>query len=239
VAKYLVYRGSTSGFTADASSQIAQATTLSYSDSSRPVGTWYYRVVAVDAAGNASAASASASAVVQGAPVQRYTVTLPAVADTMVAENNSAFNYGTNNQLSSRAPGSGTELQAYLRYDLSGIPTDATLVSASLQLTTSNDPTAGTTGTHRVKLLTGTWSEGSTVWTNRPTGLGATLGELTSAPDQNTAYTTTLDVAGLQRDSSDNVSLALVGASSDNLRINSREAGTTAARPSLTITYEK
>src|SRR5690606_38426862 len=66
VVGYQVHRGSSAGFTVSAGSKVADVTATSFTDAARPVGTWFYRVVAVDAAGNASGASAQVSATVAG-----------------------------------------------------------------------------------------------------------------------------------------------------------------------------
>jgi hypothetical protein len=62
VARYFVYRSSTAGFTPAAGNQIATVTSgTSYVDQPLAVGTYYYRVIAEDAAGNDSASSAEVS----------------------------------------------------------------------------------------------------------------------------------------------------------------------------------
>ncbi len=63
VLSYEIYRGSTAS-APDASSLVATVSVPGYVDAARPVGTWVYTVVALDAAGNRSAAAASASATV-------------------------------------------------------------------------------------------------------------------------------------------------------------------------------
>ncbi len=237
VTRYDIHRSATAGFTAGAATKIGQSTTTSYSDANRPTGTWYYRVVAVDAAGNTGDASAAASGRVAS---ERVTVSLQPVADTMVAQNAQTTKYGTNNQLSTRAPGANTELQAYLRFDLSSLPSGATIVGANLKVTTSTDPTANSTGATQIKRLNGAFTEASTIWTNRPTDLGATLGQLDSLPALKTAYTAELDVSTLTTlDSGQQLSLALTSTSADNMRINSREGASVSGRPSLTVTYEQ
>ena len=68
VKEYQVYRSATGGFAPSKASKIADVTSgTAYTDAARPAGTWYYRVVAVDAAGNASTVSNLATAVVAGA----------------------------------------------------------------------------------------------------------------------------------------------------------------------------
>ncbi len=66
VVRYNVHRSTTNGFTPSAANRIAQPTATSYTDSPLSPGTYYYRVTAEDAAGNVSAASAQATAVVTG-----------------------------------------------------------------------------------------------------------------------------------------------------------------------------
>ena len=64
VTRYDVYRSTTSGFTPSAANRIAQPTGTSYTDTGLAAGTYYYKVQAEDAAGNLSASSNEASAVV-------------------------------------------------------------------------------------------------------------------------------------------------------------------------------
>jgi fibronectin type 3 domain-containing protein len=68
VTAYDVHRSVTSGFTPDVGNKLARVTTTSYRDSGLAAGTYYYSVVAVDAAGNASPPSAQISATVPAAP---------------------------------------------------------------------------------------------------------------------------------------------------------------------------
>lgn len=65
VDHYEVHRSATSGFTVSPTTRIANVLSgLTYFDTGVPAGTWFYRVLAVDAAGNASAAATQVSAVV-------------------------------------------------------------------------------------------------------------------------------------------------------------------------------
>ena len=65
VVKYEVHRSATSGFATGPATKIADVPTgTTYADAGRPAGTWYYRVVAVDASANASAGSTETSAVI-------------------------------------------------------------------------------------------------------------------------------------------------------------------------------
>ena len=66
VTRYNLHRGTTAGFTPSAANRIAQPTGTAYTDTGLAAGTYYYRVTAEDAAGNISALSNEASAVVTG-----------------------------------------------------------------------------------------------------------------------------------------------------------------------------
>jgi hypothetical protein len=80
VTRYLVHRSATAGFTPTAATRVATVTTgTSYADTGLAPGTYYYRVVAEDQAGNASAPSAQAS----GGPL--VDATAPTVALTAPA----------------------------------------------------------------------------------------------------------------------------------------------------------
>ena len=66
VVRYNVHRSTTQGFAPNAANRIGQPTATSFSDTGLAAGTYYYRVTAEDAAGNISAASGEASAIVTG-----------------------------------------------------------------------------------------------------------------------------------------------------------------------------
>ncbi len=241
VDHYLVYRGPTAGFPI-AGLTPTQVLTTDHTDTGLADGTYHYRVVAVDAAGNASAPSSSAVAVVDTSepeePVEPVTLSAPAVADTMVAQAAPSTLYGTNTQLSSRSPASGSTIESYLRFELPAAPEGLQLTGASIRLTTSNDPTAHSTGAHQLSLLTGEWSEATTRWSNRPTtGFGAQVGEVTGAVALNTTYDTPLDADVLRPLSGTTVTLALTSTSTDNLRLVSREGAGADRRPVLVLDY--
>jgi hypothetical protein len=236
VAGYRVYRGDTASFVADETSLVGDVAVTEFAEDEVPTGTWYYRVAAYDAAGNASAASAAFEVVVPEEEPEPVVVEITASADTMVAENNANYVYGSNNQLSSRGQ-SGSNLESYLTFELPAAPAGMTLTGAILRVTTSNDSTATTAGTHEIRLLSGSWSEASTTWNNRSVTVGNLLGQLSSAPALNTPYTITLDAAQLVAFLNGDLNLAMVSGSTDNLRIYSREHTVDAARPTLILTF--
>jgi hypothetical protein len=64
VVRYHVHRSTVAGFTPSTGNRVAQPTGASYTDANLAPGTYFYVVVAEDAAGNVSTASAQASATV-------------------------------------------------------------------------------------------------------------------------------------------------------------------------------
>ncbi|PVZ95892.1 hypothetical protein DDQ50_05350 [Amnibacterium flavum] len=233
VTGYQVHRGTSAGFTTSAGSLVGTVTGTTFANTGLAAGTYYYKVIAVDAAGNASAASAAASATVAGGGGSTTTQTVAPIEDTMVASNNAAFVYGGTNQLSSRGT---VPLESYLKFALPSLPAGATLTGATLTVRTSDDGTAASADSHLIRLLNGSWSEASTTWNNRPTGLGATVGTITGATSLNTAYNVQLDPAQLAGLLGTTASVAITSTGGDNIRIWSKEASAT-YRPSLTLTF--
>ncbi len=86
IAEYRVHRSATTGFTPSAANRIAtvSGSTLTYTDPGRPVGTWYYQVVAADAAGNAGTSSLEEDAtIVPDTTPPTVSVTAPAASATV------------------------------------------------------------------------------------------------------------------------------------------------------------
>jgi hypothetical protein len=235
VAGYDLHRGTTAGFAADAASRIAAVTATTYTDPGLAPGTYWYRVVARDAAGNASAASAAASATVV-APVQTVTTTIAVDADAAGYANTPTQNYATSNQLVSRGD---VGQQSFLKLTLPTLPVGATLVSATLGVRTSTDPSAGSAGAHDVHLMDGAWDEATLTWNNRPTTVRGTspIGTLSGATATNTPYSVVLAADQLAPLLGQSVTLRVSTTSADNLRVFSREATSASQRPTLTLTY--
>jgi hypothetical protein len=84
VARYDVYRSTTSGFIPSTANRIAQPTGTSYTDTAVTAGNFYYVVKAEDAAGNLSPASNEASATVTGDTTPpTVSITAPAAGATV------------------------------------------------------------------------------------------------------------------------------------------------------------
>ncbi|WEK13379.1 MAG: DNRLRE domain-containing protein [Candidatus Microbacterium phytovorans] len=238
VERYAVYRGTTAGFSIAGLTPIAQPTGTSYTDEGLADGQYFYRVVAIDGAGNRSAATGSQGVTIDTSePVEPVTVTADVQADTMVAQGAANTVYGASNQISARG-GSTGQIESYLRFAIPAAPAGTTLTGATLRVTTSTDSTANSTGTHQVSILTGSWSEATTTWNNRPTtGFGSSIGQLTGATALNTTYTVTLDASALASLAGSDVSFALRTTSTDNVRLVSKEGTGTTRRPALILEF--
>ncbi|MFI9560810.1 LamG-like jellyroll fold domain-containing protein [Nonomuraea endophytica] len=68
VTGYTVHRSTSPGFTPSAANQVASVPGTAFTDARLAAGTYYYRVLAADAAGNVSASSGEAAATVTSAP---------------------------------------------------------------------------------------------------------------------------------------------------------------------------
>ena len=237
VTRYRVYRGTTAGFTPDNGSYLDEvlAPTLTYTDSNRPPGTYYYKVIARDAAGNLSAASAAAEAAVAAPPPAPVTVRLFPSADSYVVSTQANTNYGTNNQLTSRA--TSPILETFLKFDLPAAPAGTTLTGASLKVRTSNDVTAATTNATNFEVVGSAWAEDTITWNNRPTGTGVPFATLASAPALNTNYTVTGSPAALRDSLGGAVTLRATGTSDDSIRIWSRQGPGATYYPELTLDF--
>jgi fibronectin type 3 domain-containing protein len=237
VTGYSVYRGATADFTADASTRIGGTSTPSYTDSGLAVGTYYYRVIALDAASNASAASGSTSVTVVTPPAQPTVLTVNPTEDAATYGAAPTNNYGTDNQLSSRGTGTNSPISSYLKFAIPAAPADTTLTGATLRVRTSTDATAASADPHAFSIVTGAWSAATVTWNTRPTGAGAQLGVLTGASATNTNYTVTLDATQLAGLVGTTAAFSETSVGSDNVRLWSNDSTIAAYRPLLTLTY--
>ena len=236
VSGYSVHRGSSAVFVADASNKITDVSGASFTDPGLAAGDYFYKVIARDAAGNLSAASDAAKATVAAAPPQPVVLTVGASEDAMVYKVLPTTNFGSDVQLSSRGAGT-SPIESYLKFAIPAAPAGTVLSGATLRVRTSTDSTAATADAQMFKLVSGAWTEGTVNWNNRPTGLGADLGSLTTATATNTAYTVTFDAAQLAPLTGSTVSVALVSAGLDNLRLWSTNSTNATYRPLLTLAY--
>jgi len=233
VTGYDVYRSSTSGFIPAPESLVGSVVVTSFTNNAVSAGTWYYRVVAKDAAGNRSAASAEASAIVAPAPPPTV-LTINPIADAYGNAGASNATYGTSTSLSSRGTVGAT---SYLRFDIPAAPAGQTLSSAVLRIRTTSLAFAGSLEPHSVQVAENIWDESTLTWNNRPALSGPVLGSIATAVDPSIQYATPLDVAGLQSLVGSQGTLAVSSAGTDSLWFWSREHATASFRPQLELTY--
>lgn len=237
VTGYRVYRGQSPDFAADAANRVAEVTATSFTDAAPAPGTWYYRVDAIDAAGNASAASAAAGVSIAPTPPAQQVVAVPIAQDARTVEVTPNTNYDTDTQLSATGPTGSSPAESFLRLDLPPAPVGTTLTGASLAIRTSTDPSAGSVNRQYLALATGEWSAPTVTWNTRPVVTSARLGTLFGPTTANTPYTVPLDVAQLTPLLGSSQTLALVGSGPDNFRTFSSNAPAQPDRPVLLLTF--
>jgi hypothetical protein len=95
------------------------------------------------------------------------TATLYAVADAYIYSANPTQNYGSATDLYVGSQTASTANRALFRFDLSSLPTDAIVDSASFQayLTLSGTPATLSVSVHRINV---DWAESSVNWSNQP-----------------------------------------------------------------------
>ncbi len=230
VDRYDVYRLAAPGDALTAAARVGSTATLSLSDSGVPAGEWHYRVVAVDAAGNESPPSDSASAVVLGSgPVE---VTVDVTDDAWVDANDPTRNRGNAWALSSDG---SPEQAAFLRFDVPAAPPGRTLDAASLSMSTTEASWSGSADDHFVSLTDGSgWSESGLVFGNKP-GRGALLGTLAGSFGADTRHPVALSLDPFQAQGS--VSMTVWTDSANGAQFIASENPAVAERPQLTLTY--
>jgi chitodextrinase len=180
-----------------------------------------YRVDAVDAAGNRSARSTTASATTDE-PV-RSTSTFTPVADSYVRADQSGSNFGTQTALRLDA---SPVYRSYLRFNVQGL--EGTVVGAVLRLRPSADNAAGFSV---ASVASTSWGETSITYANAPPigAAGGASGPLTAGEYAEVDVTSLISGNGL-------VSMALTTTSATAVSLSSREAE--ANRPQLVITTQ-
>ncbi len=231
VTGYTVHRSTTAGFTPATTTRIADTTGLSYTDTNRPAGTWYYRVTATDAAGNTGPGSNEATATTQ--PAAPPTVlAVESAADTYTSASAPTTDFGTSGSLAVYGSPDATTV---LRFQVPAAPAGQTLTGAILRIRTTSLASAGSANTLNVRSAADSWSETGTLYANRPAVSGPTLGSLPGGTAANTAYDIPLDTS-LMAGWTGSRTLALTGTGTDSSWFWSRQASAT-LRPTLTLTY--
>ncbi|MDP9416879.1 MAG: DNRLRE domain-containing protein, partial [Actinomycetota bacterium] len=257
VTQYEVHRSTTAGFSATSTTQVASVSGTTFTNDAVPAGTWYFRVVARDAAGNRSAPSAEATAVVAAptatptptatpittatptptataTPTPATTVAVVPSADTYVNEGAAATNYGTSSSLASRG---NLGYTSYTRFAVPATPAGKTLTGAALQFRTTTDLSSGSAEAHKIYVASDAWAETTATWSNKPAVTSTVLGTVPAGTVSDRQYTYPLSVTGLAPLAGTSATLALTNAGTDSLWFWSRNHAATTYRPQLVLTY--
>ncbi|MFZ3417660.1 DNRLRE domain-containing protein [Arthrobacter sp. 3Tela_A] len=237
VTGYQVHRSTTDGFEPSETTLLTTTgpSALSHSDADLAPGTYYYRVLAVDEAGNQGAASAQAAATVAGPPpADPVTLSLTPTADTYVNQGAPNSVLGSAVSMASRGNMAYT---SYLRFSAgTDVPPGMRLTSASLRMYTTSESMAGSVDQHTIHAVDGAWEETTATYNNRPSLAAALLGNV--APTAiNTPYTVQLDTAAVSAMLSGSIDLGITSAGTDNAWFYTKEASST-RRPVLTLVFE-
>ena len=193
-------------------------------------------VVAVDGAGNVSDASVPVTVTTQddqAGPPQ--VVTVSAVHDAFVSEGSPTQNTGSSWVL--RPKGGSSARVAYMSFEVPEPEPGRLLVGAALSLTMSSNVWAGGADPYDVRLVPDTsWDESTLTWQNRPAVSGTLLGEIPGGTEPSETYTVTLSAADIVALVGGQVSMAVLGPSSDSLEFWSSEHP--GQDLTLTLTYQ-
>jgi hypothetical protein len=232
VTGYVVHRSTTSGFSPSASTVVGSTTSPGFTEPLGP-GTYYYRVLAQDGAGNLSSPSAQAAATVAAAPAPT-TTTLSPTADTFANAGAPSTSYGSSTTLTSRgSPGA----VAYLRFVLPPAPAGMTLTSAVLSLRTTTDSTSGSAATQAIAVASDTWNEAALTWNNRPALTSIGVGTVPGGTATSSAFSVPLDPAAMASLLGTQSTLGMTSTSSDALSFWSSNQATASYRPRLVLTF--
>ncbi|HEX5878396.1 MAG TPA: LamG-like jellyroll fold domain-containing protein, partial [Actinomycetota bacterium] len=235
VARYEVHRSAVPGFAPSAATRVATVTGTSRTEDDVPPGTWYYRVVASDPAGNRGAPSAQVEAVVEEPPVEPVTVTLAPAADAWVDSTAPTTNRGNAWGLSSDG---APEQAAYLRFDLPDAPAGTALRGAILRLSTTASTWSGSASEHSVSVTDGAaWTESGLTFQNRPAVSGSPIGSVAAGTSSDATYQVDLSVAQLQARLGAAATLVLSTQGADAIQVSSKEQPTPAGRPQLVLDF--
>jgi len=209
--------------------------------------TYYYRVRAVNAGGESAYSNvASATTDAGSAPVtldMREGVNgYSGNIDSYVADGKPGNNYGNSTEiLADGSDGSNGRLMTVLKWDVSAIPSAASVDSVVVTLQVSNR----SRGTYKLYALNTGWSEDNVTYNSLDplNNIGAEIGSFN--PNATGSKQITLNAAGIalvqdwvDGSAANNGFLIMDASSTDGLDMRSSEYGTSSQRPMLSVTYQ-
>jgi hypothetical protein len=167
---------------------------------------------------------------------QLQTTVLKTCADTYVDSVHPGINFGTYYWVQ---VGLNNEYEGFIRFDLSAVPSNVSIVSARLDVYEYSYSSMANYGVHRVL---GSWDELSLTYNNMPTYASAASCTLNNVPNQARmwlSFNVTSDVRYWSNASNPNYGFALVGdtSSSSCFSLYSKEYNSGNYAPSLEIVY--
>ncbi|HNQ77111.1 MAG TPA: DNRLRE domain-containing protein [Acidobacteriota bacterium] len=164
----------------------------------------------------------------------------PSTADSYVNQGSAGTNYGSGATMSVQSRLSQAQ-RTLVMFDLSAIPENSVINSATLELYASSAPTTGLT--LNVHKITGSWTEAGVTWTNQPSFTSTANASITGGTSTGWKI---WNIASLVQDwvdgTSDNYGLIVKGSvENDKTALTyifaSKENGTSGNRPILRINY--
>ena len=188
VVRYEIYRSTTPGFTPSAANLAGQTTGTAFTDSGRAAGTYYYLVLAVDAAGGKSVASNTISVTVQADTIA------PTVSIVGLAEGSTV-----SGALTLQANASDNVLVAGVTFRVDGVAITAEDTSAPYSISWTTN--SATNGSHVITAVARDASSNTTVSaavtvTVSNSGGGVPAGLVAAYSFEEGAGTTAADASG-------------------------------------------
>jgi hypothetical protein len=174
-----------------------------------------------------------ASGALFSAPAEADTHTITASRDSYLRSANVNDNFGTASELTLKTT-SGDLFRDVFYFDLSSIPAGETVTAATLQFYIT-DGSSATVNVHRI---TDSWAENTVTWSNTAADLDATSSGSFSSPASaafSTASITAL-VQAWRLGTTNNGVMLIASTLNDDIKVASREWGTSSQRPRLTVT---
>ncbi len=232
VVRYDVYRSAGADDPISSAVLVGSSTTTSFTEQFNPGGTWTYRVVAADAAGNESEPSDGTTITVPTPPVSTV-LTLTPSADSYVNTGLKTTNFGSATNV---IVDSDPAQYALMRFVLPAAPAGSTLTSAQLRVRTTTSASASSVDPHTVLFGSDAWTESTVNWNNRPAADGAILGAVPAGTAVNQSYAVALDVIEVREALGQTRTMAVVAGGPDSLLLTTRESSA-ANRPQLVLTF--